>query len=791
MTDVKFNLLADAGDAVKEFKNLAKAGEAAEDSLEGLDKIDFPDPPEELLKGIRDVQQASSALLKARGREADAAGLVRVAELKLQEARSSGKEGSQLAASEEKVASALRKSEEAAKQTANAMDELERAQRNAAKLKDIAVNVDINADSQSALKEIDKVDKAGQNIKDPTVKVKVDDDSFQELGSELREAGASGASAFSGAFLGGLAGGDLVGGIVDQITEGLDAFAERKNFLADIQNNMGISTDQARQYGDRIGTAYAGGLGDSKDQIAEAYSLLSSDVKDWANLNADQQDKIARGAVKIAQAFKVDVSDELKAASALVTNKLSPSFQDAFDLITKGFQTLGSRGDDAIETLNEYAGYFHQLGITGPQALGLLQQGLQAGARDTDYVADIWKEVGIRIIDTAQSTKDALKDLFKGTKTNVADLQKTIAAGGPAAEAALEKVVTKLQGIKDPIEKNRLGVALFGTQYEDTFRRVIEQTDLAKAKLTDYQGATDNLVGHTRTLTDQIGQFWDNFNVKVGSAIDFANSKAGELFTTDSLIDGSLDGFKAKADESSAAAYTFGISLDGTNRGIATLAESVGGPGTKAFSDLIQKMTDSQLAALGVTVSLDGVGNRVLTLPDGHKITINTNSGEVSGDLDALKRKTDSLPTSKFFTYFIDTVVRGPGPGSLNSLNAVLGGGHAAGGWVTGPGTSTSDSILTPTSDGEFVVKADAAQANAPALEALNAGKKLNVSRGAMRSLGGYGADSQRVVVNVDLDNRIHLDGREMKQFSVSSVQEHVSKVGGGDAQKALGGRAR
>jgi len=48
---------------------------------------------------------------------------------------------------------------------------------------------------------------------------------------------------------------------------------------------------------------------------------------------------------------------------------------------------------------------------------------------------------------------------------------------------------------------------------------------------------------------------------------------------------------------------------------------------------------------------------------------------------------------------------------------------YAGGGWVVGPGTSTSDSILARVSDGEFVVNARSAGQNAALLEAINSSR--------------------------------------------------------------------
>lgn len=70
--------------------------------------------------------------------------------------------------------------------------------------------------------------------------------------------------------------------------------------------------------------------------------------------------------------------------------------------------------------------------------------------------------------------------------------------------------------------------------------------------------------------------------------------------------------------------------------------------------------------------------------------------------------------------------------------------GHAGGGWMKGPGTSTSDSILIRASDKEFMVRAAAAKKWGPWLEAINGGYKppAFAAGGSIggHSYGGFGA---------------------------------------------------
>lgn len=100
--------------------------------------------------------------------------------------------------------------------------------------------------------------------------------------------------------------------------------------------------------------------------------------------------------------------------------------------------------------------------------------------------------------------------------------------------------------------------------------------------------------------------------------------------------------------------------------------------------------------------------------------------------------------------------------GIMELIFPALGAGKAAGGLITGPGTGTSDSILTPTSNGEFVVNARATAQNRQLLEAINSGGRI---RGYAD--GGYvGGDARRMSgrsAGRDLPAQIYMDFRGVK----------------------------
>lgn len=76
--------------------------------------------------------------------------------------------------------------------------------------------------------------------------------------------------------------------------------------------------------------------------------------------------------------------------------------------------------------------------------------------------------------------------------------------------------------------------------------------------------------------------------------------------------------------------------------------------------------------------------------------------------------------------------------------------GHAAGGWISGPGTGTSDSIPTMLSDGEYVVNARAAKANPELLDQINYGRPQRLAKGGYVNKPLTSAESHRAKAHFD-----------------------------------------
>lgn len=81
--------------------------------------------------------------------------------------------------------------------------------------------------------------------------------------------------------------------------------------------------------------------------------------------------------------------------------------------------------------------------------------------------------------------------------------------------------------------------------------------------------------------------------------------------------------------------------------------------------------------------------------------------------------------------------------------------GFATGGYVSGAGTGTSDSIMARLSDGEFVVNASATKRNRALLEAINSNERVSVAggSGASVSVRSGSADSANIQQNIYIQN--------------------------------------
>lgn len=358
------------------------------------------------------------------------------------------------------------------------------------------------------------------------------------IGAQFRGAADSAGQAMSGitgkvqSIVGGLAGaakgGALAAGAVigAALAAGIAQNIGTGQVTAKLQAQLGLSKDEAAKAGKIAGQVYSANFGEDITQVGEAVRRVYQDI--GRGTDAWARDTTA-AVLTVSSAFEQDLGGTTRAVGQLLRTGLAKDAQEALDVLTVGFQKGGDKADDLLATFNEYGTQFRKLGLDAETATGILVQGLQAGARDADIVADAIKEFSIRAIDGSKLTAEA----FRGLGLDAKQMAEDIAGGGPKATAALDEVLDRLRGVEDPVQRAKLAVALFGTQAEDLGGALLAiDPSSAVGALGQVEGAAkkagDALADETtakieafkRTLTGWSAEGLDAVVSQLGSLVD-------------------------------------------------------------------------------------------------------------------------------------------------------------------------------------------------------------------------------------------------------------------------------
>lgn len=303
------------------------------------------------------------------------------------------------------------------------------------------------------------------------------DQAGQQAGSSLKDRLAAGAKVAGVA-----AGALLVKGIGDAIGQ--------LNAASKLQAQLGSTSKVAAAHGKIAGKLYGSGVSDSFQSAADAIkAVVQAGLAPPGTTNAQLQ-KIATKASDVATVFDQDLGGVTNAVGQFMRTGLAKNAGQAFDLITRGFQSGADKGGDFLDTINEYGTQFRKAGLDGRTAIGLLNQAIRAGARDSDVAADAIKEFSIRAVDGSKSTATG----FKALGLNADSMAAKFAKGGKSANGVLDLTLDRLRRIKDPVKQSQIAVQLFGTQAEDLGAALLAMDpSKAAAGLGKVGGAADRM----------------------------------------------------------------------------------------------------------------------------------------------------------------------------------------------------------------------------------------------------------------------------------------------------------
>ena len=480
---------------------------------------------------------------------------------------------------------------------------LQRIERQLTGLKAARTVVDVDADTSKAKDALDDVQGAAGEA---------GEDSGAEFGASIIAALATIPIAGAVVGIGAAAGKALIGAFNDGLQQELG-----QDRLAGL---TGLSEEDARRISRAAGEAYANNFGTSIEANMDTARLaLQFDLIDEDATTRDAQ-KVIAGLAGIADVLGEEVAPTATAVTTLLRTGMAKTAQDAYDILAAGAREGLNRNEDLLDTMTEYPVVLRRLGIDSKDMLGLLNQGLEAGARNTDVVADALKEFQIRATDASESSAAG----FERIGLNAEEMTAKIAAGGESARDGLQLVLEKLRETEDPVERNAAAVELFGTKAED-LGDALFALDLSNAvdQLDGVTGAAermfDTLADNDATRVEQAfrnievatdgvkGALAVAFGEPLGDFAEWVSANRGPVlqFFGD-LVNGAID-FAIAGTES------FGEFVSGplaeTVDGLATVIDMFNGfeGKPKELTDLADSMRDFDGSTEGAVGSLEAM----------------------------------------------------------------------------------------------------------------------------------------------------------------------------------------
>jgi len=269
--------------------------------------------------------------------------------------------------------------------------------------------------------------------------------------------------------------------------------------------SMGLAEGEAKAFEGIMTDIYANNFGENFEDIAESISLVERNMK---NLPQDSIQGITEEALALRDVFGKDVQ-ETTAAAATLMEEFGLSGEEAMGVIAAGLEQGLDKQGDFLDSIGEYSNLFSENGASVEEFFSLMETGMAGGALGTDKAADAFKEFGIRLQEESESGVAALNSLGLNADAMYAGLRD----GSTTSSEAFQQVLGALAQVDDPLERNRLGAELLGTQWEDMGASAVLGIDMAATKMGDLEGATDGLNAKYNNLGDAVTGLWRQVEV--------------------------------------------------------------------------------------------------------------------------------------------------------------------------------------------------------------------------------------------------------------------------------------
>lgn len=300
-------------------------------------------------------------------------------------------------------------------------------------------------------------------------------DNGAKMGTALAAAGAAAGAMAAAALM----------STLEQALDVSEATTKVEAALANTTADVGAATDA-------MTNVFTDGWGESAVEVGDAIRSVTLNMDEFTG-NQQGLEDMTKKAMALAKVFDDDINKATAAAGQMVKTGMADSFEEAMDLLASGMGSVANKSQDLLDTFNEYPTQFRRLGLDGATAMGLISQGLKAGARDSDSMADALGIFG----EMALAGGDQVNAAFESIGLNGAEIGKQMRAGGDEATQALQDTMDALRGTDDETVRLAASQVLFGdlaNTQADALYALDPASAAAAGGFDDVAGAADKVV---------------------------------------------------------------------------------------------------------------------------------------------------------------------------------------------------------------------------------------------------------------------------------------------------------
>lgn len=276
---------------------------------------------------------------------------------------------------------------------------------------------------------------------------------------------------------------------------------------------------------------YGSAYGESREEVARTVNMFTqAGVPD-----AELQDAVT--AAYDLTTLGLELNEVFRTQQALVKGGLADSYREAADLIAAAVTGPAGAKEDVLDTMTEYSNLMTQAGLTGEQFVNLLNTGVEAGAWNTDKIADAIKE-GKRNIDEAVAAAALGGTTAYGealSRVEYFDEAALYASGQMGAEEFWSGLIAALQEKGNTFDYYEI----FGSPAEDLGVNVINALDFSEVE-RQFDGTAANIAA---TMKNTIGtafteltrvleqQLLNAFNISGSNLTTWVDGAKEKIFT--------------------------------------------------------------------------------------------------------------------------------------------------------------------------------------------------------------------------------------------------------------------